>query len=120
MHSQTQSNRKGDEIAQVASDYSPAELAYFKVLVGPHQCLLLTSHLCVMVILGRNDRHGTKFILLSLVDGGPSRKSISQVDFYEDACGARVGYIRRSGMVAQEQVRTSTDRGYSSDYGAQV
>lgn len=29
----TQANRKGDEIAQVASDYSPAELAYFKVLV---------------------------------------------------------------------------------------
>lgn len=28
-----QANRKGDEIAQVASDYSPAELAYFKVLV---------------------------------------------------------------------------------------
>ncbi|KAF9780554.1 Nse1 non-SMC component of SMC5-6 complex-domain-containing protein [Thelephora terrestris] len=26
-------NRKGDEIAQVASDYSPAELAYFKLLV---------------------------------------------------------------------------------------
>ncbi|KAF9647607.1 hypothetical protein BDM02DRAFT_3097856 [Thelephora ganbajun] len=25
-------NRKGDEVAQVASDYSPAELAYFKVL----------------------------------------------------------------------------------------
>ena len=28
-----QANRKGDEIAQVASYYSPVELAYFKVLV---------------------------------------------------------------------------------------
>ena len=32
----TQENRKGDEIPQVASDYSLAELAYFKVLVGPN------------------------------------------------------------------------------------
>ena len=68
----TQANRKGDDIAQVASDYSPAELAYFKVLVGPYRCSFSTSHLCGLAILGRNDRHGTKFILLSFVDGGPS------------------------------------------------
>jgi len=68
----TQANRKGDDIAQVASDYLPAELAYFKVLVGPHHFPFSTSNLCVMAILGRNDRHDAKFILLSFVDGGPS------------------------------------------------
>ena len=39
----TQANRKGDEIAQVASDYSPAELAYFKVLVRLYCVPLLIS-----------------------------------------------------------------------------
>ena len=28
-----QANRKGDDIAQVASNYSPTELSYFKILV---------------------------------------------------------------------------------------
>ena len=36
-------NRKGDEITQVASDYSPAELAYFKVLVCLYRFLLSVS-----------------------------------------------------------------------------
>lgn len=49
--------RKGDNIAQVASDYSPAELANFKVFVGPYHCPFSTSRLCVMAILGQNDRH---------------------------------------------------------------
>ena len=70
--SATQANRKGDDIAQLASDYSPAELAYFKVLVGPYHSPFSTSRLCLVAILGRNDRHGTKFILLSFVDGGSS------------------------------------------------
>lgn len=28
-----QVNRKGDEIAQMATDYTPAEIVYFKALV---------------------------------------------------------------------------------------
>ena len=39
----TQANRKDDEIAQVASDYSPAELADFKVLVRLYSIPLLIS-----------------------------------------------------------------------------
>jgi hypothetical protein len=41
-----QANRKGDEIAQVASDYSPAELAYFKALVRRYRRPLSTPLSC--------------------------------------------------------------------------
>jgi len=38
-------NRKGDAIAQVATDYSPAEIAYFKAIVIPFLSVLLSrSH----------------------------------------------------------------------------
>ena len=52
-----QANRKGDEIAQVASDYSPAELAYFKVLVCLYSSPTLDLPFDASVFLGRNDCH---------------------------------------------------------------
>ena len=38
-------NRKGDAIAQAATDYSPAEIAYFKAIVYPLSVPLSRSHL---------------------------------------------------------------------------
>jgi hypothetical protein len=31
-----QVNAKSDEISQLATDYNPTEMAYFKALVGPY------------------------------------------------------------------------------------
>lgn len=58
--SAAQANRKGDEIAQVASDYSPVELAYFKVLVCLCRRPLFKSPSDVStVISGGDDRHSS-------------------------------------------------------------
>ena len=38
-------NRKGDAIAQVATDYTPAEIAYFKAIVCPLSSIIPFSPL---------------------------------------------------------------------------
>jgi hypothetical protein len=44
LHDLSQVNRKGDEIAQLATEYSPAEIAYFKAIVRTPSPLLCYTH----------------------------------------------------------------------------
>lgn len=71
-----QANRKGDEIAQAASDYSPVELAYYKVLVRLHRRPLLKpkslSDAASTAVTGGDDCYGSQLFLLPFIRGRSS------------------------------------------------
>jgi len=78
-------NVKGDEVAQMATQYNPTEIAYFKLVVSCSLPLFFESRItdslfCAfmrILCLGRTNNAGTKRIVLRTIYGSTSRSGKS-------------------------------------------